>query len=559
MQSTFCKKDCNSSESGGVSPVWCKKRHTNVSLSEGIPAFSRYPCEDSNKSDKGSLSGKCKANLSFCERITEDGFSYFFSPVGQVIRAVQVLAEAIENSAKQNSEYLGIKARQRQVRKYLFNYSGCNYVLPSTCTDEDGVIKYDLINFVSYGSQYYLNKVGSWSQYRSLCNSSKSGTLEMNETNIYWMSESRGKSNESHRGIQCAQNEAKKRREGLREGKCWECVRCRADAIVINNNTKCKSCKRDEKPNRNYTSCIILPRKKLTIVTNWQATLILVLTLIGIGSVFFMVFMFIKYRNTKIIKASGRELSVFILLGALLAFLNSFIFIHPPGKVNCSLRQILPGFAFCLCYAPLFLKVNRIYRIFVNSDKLEKTYFADTKSQVLLVLGIAGFQVIPGCVWLTNDIPDSTLGFLSHRNYVILHCPVDHAGFFLNLILGVGFILGSTWYAFKTRSFPRNFNESKYIGISLYVICICWALFIPSIFFIEPVNEFLHEYMICSICIIVGYTIIAGLFIPKVRRLLNSSSKHKSNASAGNPVTTSDTFSHVLSTPAIQRKQETYL
>ena len=36
-----------------------------------------------------------------------------------------------------------------------------------------------------------------------------------------------------------------------------------------------------------------------------------------------------------------------------------------------------------------------------------------------------------------------------------------------------------TWYAFKTRKIPEAFNESKFIGISMYTTCILWLAFIP--------------------------------------------------------------------------------
>ena len=324
----------------------------------------------------------------------------------------------------------------------------------------------------------------------------------------------------------CRKNERQERIKGLQKGRCWKCVRCENNAVVVDN--RCNPCNRSAKPNPSHRSCIILPRQMLGIKTNWQAKFIIALTIVGIVSVFFIAFVFIKYRNTKVIKASGRELCAFILLGILFSFLNSVIFILPPGKVNCSLRQMFPGFAFFLCYGPLFLKLNRIYRIFVNSERFETIYMASTKSQVLLVLGVTAFQLLPGCIWTINRVPDIVTEYPNHRNYVVLHCPIDQPGFFINLILGVIFMLLSTWYAFKTRSFPRNFNESKYIGISLYIICIFWALFIPAMLFAKPDDEFVHEYMICAICTLVGYAILAGLFVPKVKRVLCSSTEHPS-------------------------------
>ena len=254
--------------------------------------------------------------------------------------------------------------------------------------------------------------------------------------------------------------------------------------------------------------------------------------------VFFVALVFLKYRDSMVVKASGRELCTFTMVGNALTFTACIIFVSPPGKVICSLRQILPGFAFCLCYAPLFLKVNRIYRIFANSEKFEKTYLASPRSQSLLVFGTAAVQLIPGCLWTVRSVPDITIEYPDHKDYIVIHCPIDPSGFFLNVAPGFIFMLGSTWYAFKTRGFPRNFNESKYTGISLYIICFFWALFVPAYFIVKPSSEFVHEYMMCSLCIMVGYMMLAGLFMSKIRRILSWSHQSKRGSSVENSFST---------------------
>ena len=521
-----CKSNCSNIKGNQSRPVWCKDRYSDLSLCDRIPVLSRQKCRknDCNKGKHNpSLPLQCEekySDVSLCKdqfSKISDQSSHFFAPVGQIIKAVKALVEAIENSAKDDFKSLGAKARQKLERDYLRKNSRCNFILPTNYTQEHDVIMYDIIKFVSYGSKYVLIKVGSWSHNRTGCNRTSSGNLHLDSISDIGMSDDKGKSDQTLPGMNCNENEAQKRQTGVKTGACWKCERCDKNAVVKNNN--CISCNRDAKPDKIYKSCITLPRKTLDIRVHWQAQLIIALTLTGTVFIFFVVFMFIKYRETKLVKASGRELCAFILLGILLAFVNSFIFIYPSGKINCSLRQIMPGFAFCLCYAPLFLKVNRIYRIFANAEKFEKTLMATTRSQVLLVFGISAFQLVPGCSWILKSIPRSEMTYPDHQKYVLLHCHVDDPGFFLSLLLGVCFMLGSTWYAFKTRNFPRNFNESKYVGISLYVICICWAFFIPSIFVTKPSNEFIREYMVCSLCIMVGFTLLAGLFVPKVKRI----------------------------------------
>ena len=503
-----CQNNCNNSRNRRLEPIWCDGNSLRIQRSGGIPAYT----------------------------------SYNFTPVHLVIKAVNALVNAIESSAKDDIKYFGLKARQKLVRKHLRKNTVCAY----------SVIRYDIIKLVTYEQDKLrykttLNKIGSWTS--SGCDDEETGKLELNISDIVWMSESGGKTNKNLSGLSCQQNEIQERIEEVISRKCWKCRTCENNEIVYNNT--CKACSQDSKPDKSFRSCIILPRKTLNVKSNWQAKIILAFSLASLAPVFFVALVFLKYRNSKVVKASGRELCTFILIGNALTFMVCIIFVNPPGKVICSLRQILPGFAFCLCYAPLFLKVNRIYRIFANSENCEKTYMASPRSQSLLVLGIAAVQLIPGCVWIVKSIPDITIEYPDHKDYVVIHCPIDHPGFFLNVFLGFIFMLGSTWYAFKTRTFPRNFNESKYIGISLYIICLFWALFVPAYFIVKPSSEFVHEYMMCNLCIMIGYTMLAGLFMPKVRRLLFWSHQSEHGLSVENSLSTP--FIHSSSVEIHQR------
>ena len=39
-----------------------------------------------------------------------------------------------------------------------------------------------------------------------------------------------------------------------------------------------------------------------------------------------------------------------------------------------------------------------------------------------------------------------------------------------------------TIYAVKTRKIPENFNEARFIGFTMYSICIIWIAFVPIYF-----------------------------------------------------------------------------
>ena len=40
-------------------------------------------------------------------------------------------------------------------------------------------------------------------------------------------------------------------------------------------------------------------------------------------------------------------------------------------------------------------------------------------------------------------------------------------------------VIVCTFYAIRTRKLPEAFNDSKFIGVSMYTTCIIWLAFIP--------------------------------------------------------------------------------
>ena len=68
-----------------------------------------------------------------------------------------------------------------------------------------------------------------------------------------------------------------------------------------------------------------------------------------------------------------------------------------------------------------------------------------------------------------------------------------------------------TVYAIKTRNFPENFNEAKFIGFSMYTTCVIWAAFIPLYFG--------SGHKVITLCLSTSFSatvLLLFLFLPKV-------------------------------------------
>ena len=94
------------------------------------------------------------------------------------------------------------------------------------------------------------------------------------------------------------------------------------------------------------------------------------------------------------------------------------------------------------------------------------------------------WQVIGTGIWFLVEPPDTRHFFPdpNRKSDVILKCKVKDARILESLVYNILLITLSTIYAIKTRKIPENFNESKFIGFTMYTTCIIWLAFIPLFF-----------------------------------------------------------------------------
>jgi metabotropic glutamate receptor 3 len=135
-------------------------------------------------------------------------------------------------------------------------------------------------------------------------------------------------------------------------------------------------------------------------------------------------------------------------------------------------HRVGTAFGFVVVYSALFVKTNRIARIFDSATRSAKRpRFISRKSQVVISTILISFQGVFSGVWLLYEKPDTKLDFPSgQRDKVFLKCKFENHSFFISLTYIVILIATCTFYAIKTRKIPENFNESKFIGFTMYTV-----------------------------------------------------------------------------------------
>lgn len=84
-------------------------------------------------------------------------------------------------------------------------------------------------------------------------------------------------------------------------------------------------------------------------------------------------------------------------------------------------------------------------------------------------------------IWMIAE-PPGTRHHYPDRMQVILKCKIQDMSFLFSQLYNMILITICTVYAVKTRKIPENFNESKFIGFTMYTTCVIWLAFIPIYF-----------------------------------------------------------------------------
>lgn len=140
-------------------------------------------------------------------------------------------------------------------------------------------------------------------------------------------------------------------------------------------------------PNVNVTGCDKIPGEVIDWLSPW-ALVPLVFSSIGILVTAFTTGVFIRYNKTPVIKASGRELCYMLLFGILLCYCMSFVILYPPHVFSCGILRVGIGLCLSICYSAIFIKTNRISRIFNQGVKsIQRPLYTSPISQVAISSG----------------------------------------------------------------------------------------------------------------------------------------------------------------------------
>lgn len=307
---------------------------------------------------------------------------------------------------------------------------------------------------------------------------------------------------------------------------CWSCRLCLGDNSV-STGEECSECLLGYSPNEQRNGCVENAVFYLTWSNPW-AVVIVIATSLGIAITISFGVIFIVYYKHKIIKASSRELSAILLVGLTMCYVLPFIFLTKPSVATCTLRRFFAGLSFTICFSALLVKTNRIHRIFNRSPEQLKTKprFISPHSQIIISSILISVQIIIAILWLAIDHPSITYTYA--RKITELKCgESSELGLLVTLGYNLLLLILSTYFAFLARRIPENFNEAKFINITLYTIIIIWLAFIPTYLATAKLGSAYQTSSLVIAIILSASTTLCCLFVPKVFLLISEFVKDK--------------------------------
>ncbi|XP_078533859.1 vomeronasal type-2 receptor 26-like [Lissotriton helveticus] len=269
------------------------------------------------------------------------------------------------------------------------------------------------------------------------------------------------------------------------EGKpscCFLCVPCAEEEFSNSTDMEnCLKCPDDQWPNHMKTGCI----QKDVVYLSYSDSLGVSLVSVSIGCSIItagVLGIFLRHRDTPIVKANNQNISYTLLVFLMLAFLCSLLFIGHPTPLTCMIQQAAFGIIFTVAVSCVLAKTITVviaFRAIKPGSRLNR-WLGYRVSASMILLPTMG-EVVICLTWLLTSPPHPDMDTQFEMGKLILQCAMGSVTAFYSVIGYMGLLaILSFIVSFLARNLPDRFNEAKLITFSMLVFCSVWISFIPA-------------------------------------------------------------------------------
>ncbi|GAB1298836.1 Vomeronasal 2, receptor 10 [Apodemus speciosus] len=190
---------------------------------------------------------------------------------------------------------------------------------------------------------------------------------------------------------------------------------------------------------------------------------------------------FVKHKDTPIVKANNHILSYILLISLVFCFLCSLFFIGHPNQATCILQQITFAVFFTVAISTVLAKTITVVMAFKLTTPGRRIRGMLTSGAPNLVIPICILIQLVLCgIWLVTSPPFIHRDIQSEHGKTVIIC---NKGSTIAFHVFLGYLgslaLRSFTMAFLARNLPDRFNEAMFLTFSMLVFCSVWITFLP--------------------------------------------------------------------------------
>ncbi|KAJ3091755.1 hypothetical protein HK102_013522 [Quaeritorhiza haematococci] len=264
---------------------------------------------------------------------------------------------------------------------------------------------------------------------------------------------------------------------------------------------------------------------------------------IGMACTISLILFFSVHWEHPVVKRSSPLFCNLMLVGILMIYADLFLWAGEQSQPLCIIKIWIPLIGFALTMGPMLAKTFRIWKIFENAAIRSRHLL---NKHLLVMSGVViGIEVLLLAIWTGVDPVRpvvSESGVDASILYSYEKC-YGNSGPFQNAMLAVIavynmlLLLFGSFLSYKTRNVHSTFNESRYIGYSMYNLTLCGGVLLPIYLYIgEGPGWVVRTYIIRSLATLFAITAcMIILFGPKVYLVLWKSIADLSDMALSSP------------------------